>query len=352
MLMTDAQKWLILAGILITGWLLYLLAPVLTPFLIAAALAYLGDPIADRLQKLKLSRTLAVIAVFTVMISVGLILVLVLLPVVQEQLLMLFRRVPRLISWVQEELLPRLSSSLGVDVKSINLDAVRDVFKENWRDLGNIAGLILGKVTASGQWFLLWLTYLLLIPVVTFYLLRDWDGLVENMRALIPRQYENTVVKLAVECDRVLSQFLRGQLLVMLALAIIYALGLWIAGVEFALLIGLVAGLVSFVPYLGTIVGIGVAGTVAFVQFHDFLHLVYVAIVFGIGQTLEGAVLSPWLVGERIGLHPVAVIFAILAGGQLFGFFGVLLALPAAAVVTVLLRFVHEQYKDSGFYTP
>ena len=352
MLMTDAQKWLILAGLLVTGWLLYLLAPVLTPFLVAATLAYLGDPIADRLEKLKLSRTLAVIIVFAVMISAGLILLLVLLPVLQEQLLTLFRRIPQLINWIQLELLPKLSSNLGIDVNSVNLDAVRDVFKENWRDLGNIAGLVLGKVTASGQWFLIWLTYLLLIPVVTFYMLRDWDGLVENMTALIPRQYESTVVKLASECDRVLSQFLRGQLLVMLVLGVIYALGLWITGIEFALLIGLGAGLVSFVPYLGAIVGVGVAGTVAFVQFHDALHLIYVAIVFGVGQTIEGMVLSPWLVGERIGLHPVAVIFAVLAGGQLFGFFGVLLALPVAAVVTVLLRFIHEQYKDSNFYTP
>ena len=350
--MTGAQKWFYLAGFVVSGWLLYLLAPVLTPFLVAAALAYLGDPLADRLQQFRLSRTLAVIVVFAVMIAAGLILLLVLLPVAQEQLSTLFHRIPQIINWIQETLLPYLSSNLGIDAGSINLDAVRDVFRENWRDLGNIAGLVLGKVSASGQWLLTWVTYVLLIPVVTFYLLRDWDGLVADLRTLIPRHYEHTVVKLAVDCDRVLSQFLRGQLLVMLSLAIIYTLGLWIAGVEFALLIGLGAGLVSFVPYLGAIVGIGVAGTVAFVQYQDVLHLIYVAIVFGIGQTIEGMVLSPWLVGERIGLHPVAVIFAVLAGGQLFGFFGVLLALPVAAVITVLLRFFHAKYKDSDFYTP
>ena len=352
MSMTDTQKWLWLAGLLITGWLIYLLAPILTPFLVAAILAYLGDPMADRLQRLKLSRTLAVIVVFAVMISAGLVLLLVLLPILQEQLLTLFRRIPQLINWIQGTLLPLLSERLGIEMQNINLDAVRDIFKDNWRDLGNIAGLILGKVGASGQWLLAWLTYVLLIPVVTFYLLRDWDALVESLRILVPRQYEKAVVKLIGDCDRVLSEFLRGQLLVMLALAVIYASGLWIAGVEFALLIGFGAGLISFVPYLGSIVGIAIAGAVAFVQYQDFLHLVYVAIVFGVGQTLEGAVLSPWLVGERIGMHPVAVIFAVLAGGQLFGFFGVLLALPVAAVVTVLLRFVHDQYKDSDFYTP
>ena len=264
----------------------------------------------------------------------------------------LIRRIPQLINWIQETVLPFLSTRLGMDIQTIKLDAVHDIFKDNWRDLGNIAGLVLGKVSASGQWLLGWLTYLLLIPVVTFYLLRDWDEMVENLRVLLPRKYERTVVQLIGDCDGVLSEFMRGQLLVMLALALIYALGLWVAGVEFALLIGFGAGLISFVPYLGAIVGISVAGVVAFVQFQDMLHLVYVAIVFGIGQTLEGAVLSPWLVGERIGMHPVAVIFAVLAGGQLFGFFGVLLALPVAAVVTVLLRFAHSRYKDSDFYTP
>jgi predicted PurR-regulated permease PerM len=129
-------------------------------------------------------------------------------------------------------------------------------------------------------------------------------------------------------------------------------MGLWLAGVEFALLIGMLAGLVSFVPYLGSIVGVLLAGTVAFIQHQDILHLIYVAVVFGVGQALEGMVLSPWLVGERIGLHPVAVIFAVLAGGQLFGFFGILIALPAAAMITVLLRYAHGRYKQSGFYTP
>jgi predicted PurR-regulated permease PerM len=150
----------------------------------------------------------------------------------------------------------------------------------------------------------------------------------------------------------VLSEFLRGQLTVMLALGVIYTVGLWIIGLEFALLIGMLAGLVSFVPYLGAILGIGVAGAVAVFQFHDFLHVAWVALVFGVGQAIEGMLLSPTLVGERIGLHPVAVIFAVMAGGQLFGFFGILLALPAAAVVTVLLRFAHGRYLQSELYAP
>ena len=222
----------------------------------------------------------------------------------------------------------------------------------NWQDIGNLLGLLLGKVTHSGQLIFAWLAYLVLVPVVTFYLLRDWDIMVENVQELIPRNYEPIISKLTKECDSVLAEFLRGQLLLMIALGVMYSIGLWITGLEFALLVGMMAGLVSFVPYLGAIVGIGVAGVLAFMQFYDLIHLVYVAIVFGVGQAVEGMLLSPILVGDRIGLHPVAVIFAVLAGGQLFGFFGILLALPVAAIIVVLLRHARQQYIESSFYTP
>ena len=170
------------------------------------------------------------------------------------------------------------------------------------------------------------------------------------MHALLPRSIAPQVARLADECDTVLATFLRGQLLVMLCLGIVYATGLWIAGIEFALLIGLLAGLVSFVPYLGLLVGILVAGIVGIVQFHDASVLLSVALVFALGQLLEGFVLTPWLVGDRIGLHPVAVMFAVMAGGQLFGFFGILLALPVAAMILVLLRNLHHYYVSSELY--
>jgi len=348
--MTDSQKWLVLTGVFLCGWLVYLLAPVITPFLIAAILAYLGDPLADVLEA-KLSRTTAVILVFAVMLAVFLAMLLIFVPLLQEQVLTLVRRLPDLIVWIQESLLPRLSARLGIDINSVDLETVRTTLMENWRDLGNIAGLLFVHISDSGQAIITWLAYLVLIPVVTFYLLRDWDHLLQNLHSVIPRKYETTVVILVKDCDRILSEFLRGQLLVMLALALIYATGLWLAGIEFALLIGMVAGLVSFVPYLGTIIGVGVAGTVAGIQYQDIIHPLYVVLVFGTGQIIEGMWLSPWLVGERIGLHPVAVIFAVLAGGQLFGFVGVLLALPVAAICVVLLRYMFEQYKGSGLYS-
>ena len=204
----------------------------------------------------------------------------------------------------------------------------------------------------SGQVLLGWLTYLLLIPVVTFYLLRDWDILVASVRDLLPQRAAPTITKLAGEIDAVLAEFLRGQLTVMLALALIYTVGLWMVGLDLAFVIGMLAGLVSFVPYMGVVVGLSSAVIAAFLQFQDVVHLAGVAAVFGVGQVLEGMVLSPMLVGDRIGLHPVAVIFAVMAGGQLFGFFGVLVALPVAAAVVVVLRHSRDEYLKSAFYGP
>jgi predicted PurR-regulated permease PerM len=189
-----------------------------------------------------------------------------------------------------------------------------------------------------------------LIPVVGFYMLLDWDRMLANLREMLPRRWEPDAVRLSRRCDEVLSAFLRGQLLVMLSLGVIYALGLTLVGVRFGLLIGMVAGLASIVPFLGFIVGISVALLVAFFQTDGWLMLIGVVAVFAIGQVLESVLLQPKLLGDRIGLHPVSVIFAVLAGGNLFGFTGVLLALPAAAVIMVLLRELHERYKRSSLY--
>jgi len=183
-----------------------------------------------------------------------------------------------------------------------------------------------------------------------FYMLRDWDSFVTGIRDLLPRHIEPTVSTLARESDEVLGAFLRGQLTVMLFLGILYSIGLKLAGLEWSLAIGMLAGLVSFVPYLGVIFGLLTASIAVLIQNQDVLQLVWVLLIFGVGQMLEGMILTPWLVGDRIGLHPVAVIFAVLAGGQLFGFMGILLALPVASVLAVLLRHLRARYRESGFY--
>jgi len=349
-MMTDTNKWYWLLLILASGFLVYLLAPVLTPFMVAAIFAYVGDPLVDRLEARKLPRSLAVIVVFICLTVLAVIALLVLIPLLERQLVSLGNKIPGYIETIQNQFLPWLNSRFDLELQ-IDTDTIKSSLQAHWKEAGGIAKNMIAYVTHSGAVLAGWLANLLLIPVVAFYLLRDWDILVARIHELVPRKNEPVVTRLAKSSDEVLGAFLRGQLLVMLALSVIYSTGLWIVGLDFALLIGMLAGLVSFVPYLGFIVGIVVAGIAAVLQYHDILHLVYVAIVFGIGQALEGMLLTPWLVGDRIGLHPVAVIFAVMAGGQLFGFLGILLALPVAAVIAVILRYMHERYKDSSLYS-
>jgi predicted PurR-regulated permease PerM len=348
--MTDTHKWQLLALAALLSALVYLLAPVLTPFAVAALLAYLGDPLVDRLERRRLSRTLAVTVVFGLMTLALVIALLLLIPMLERQILRFIEQLPRYVAWLQDNLLPWLEQQFGVDIERFEPANLVAMLRQHWAQAGGIAAAVLGGVSKSGMAIMLWITNLLLIPVVTFYLLRDWDVMVERIRILLPRAVEPTISRLARQSDEVLGGFLRGQLSVMLALGAIYTIGLSLVGIDLALLIGMLAGLVSFIPYLGAIVGIGAGIIAALVQHGDLWHVALVVGVFAIGQTIESFALTPWLVGDRIGLHPVAVIFAILAGGQLFGFLGVLLALPVAAVVMVLLRYAHERYTASTLY--
>lgn len=349
-MLSNSSKWLIFAGTVTTGFLVYLLAPVITPFMVGALLAYLGDPLVDRLEARKLSRTLSVIIVFIIIFLVVLLIPVVLVPLVEHQISALVTNFPKYMDWVQQNVVPFISQLINVDPTTFNTETLKQSIVNSWREVGGFAGNLVSGITKSSMVLVAWLANLVLVPVVTFYLLRDWDVLIEKIHHLLPRKSEPTIVRLSKECDEVLGQFLRGQVTVMVALGIVYSVGLWIVGLDLALLVGMIAGLVSFVPYLGFIVGIVLAGIAAIMQFGDVTYLFYVAIVFGIGQALEGMLLTPLLVGDKIGLHPVAVIFAVMAGGQLFGFVGVLLALPVAAVIVVLLRHVHELYRTSEIY--
>lgn len=348
--MSPAQRYALLAtaaAALVA--LIWLLAPILTPFVLGAGLAYLGDPLVDRLQKLGLSRTGGVAVVFVVIFSVILLIAILLLPMLYEQVITFLHRIPEWLRWIQDEGLPKLGLSLPEGTR-LDAEGLKQVITEHWSKAGGVAAALWARASASGAALLLAVTNLMLVPVVTFYLLRDWDDLVARIRDLIPRRALPKITQLARESDEVLAGFIRGQLLVMAGLALIYTIGLWIVGVDLALLIGLGAGVVSFVPYLGFIVGILAASVAVIVQTQQLLPLVWIAIVFGIGQLMESMLLTPWLVGQKIGLHPVAVIFAILAGGQLFGFIGVLLALPASAVLAVLVRHVLQRWLQSDAY--
>lgn len=348
--MSDAAKWQLLVLSVLLGGVVYLLAPVLTPFAIAALFAYLCDPLVDRLERLGLSRSLAVSMVFVLFILFWLLVLLILAPMLERQMGRLVEQLPSWIGYLQEAILPRLEQYTGFGLQRLDPGALLEVLRQHWQQAGGLAQSVLGGLSRSGMALLVWVANLLLLPVLVFYLLRDWDLLVERVRELLPRAIEPTVSRLARQSDEVLGAFLRGQLSVMLALGAIYAAGLMLVGIDLGLLIGLLAGLVSFIPYLGAIVGVGAGVVAALVQHGDLLHVVLVLAVFGVGQLIESFLLTPWLVGDRIGLHPVAVIFAIMAGGQLFGFFGVLLALPAAAVAMVLLRYAHERYTASQLY--
>ena len=345
---SQTRLWLILGAAVSGG--VYLLAPVLTPFLFSALLAYLGDPLIDRLEARKISRSRAVTLVFSAIILGLLLLLLLLIPLSAHEFRGLMRRFPSYIDWLQTNIVPWLHDRLGADPELFNLASLRTQLLNYAQDIGDLAGGLFESIRDSSTIIFSWIADLLLVPVVTFYLLRDWDLLVAWVRALLPRRIEPTVSKLARESDAVIGAFLRGQFIVMAALGIISSLGLAIIGLDFSLLIGLVAGLVSFVPYLGLIIGILIASIVAILQFHSLMSVIPVLIVFGIGQMISDLALTPALIGDRIGLHPVAVLFAVLAGGHLFGFFGVLLALPVAAIIAVLLRHAQDKYLQSAFY--
>ena len=341
-------QWLIL--LLVLGGIVYLLSPVLMPFVAAALFAYLADPIVDRLERW-MGRGLAVSLVFLVMTIVVIGFVLVLVPFIERQISSFLTQLPVWVDWFQTRATPWLEARFGISPDILDTQKLIGALQANWKEAGGFAAAVLARVSKSGLAVVGWALNLVMIPVVAFYLLRDWDVLVERIHAMIPRSVEPVVSQLARESDDVLGAFLRGQLSVMIALGVFYGVGLWMVGVSVGPLIGMIAGLISFVPYLGAITGVLMGVIAALVQYQDWAHVTLVLGVFVIGQTLEGYVLVPKLVGDKIGLHPVAVIFAVLAGGELFGFIGVLLALPVASVVMVVLRYLYKRYTHSELYT-
>jgi len=349
-MVVDSNRWYFLAVFLLLGFFIYLLSPILTPFAVSALIAYLFDPFADKLESWKLSRTLSVVVVFLVMILLTFVILLLLIPALEQQISNLITNLPRYFIWLSEHITPWIKEKFGIQTDFFNFSEVTTLLKAHWNEAGGIAKNLIASLSKSSLVLVNWMMNIVLIPVITFYLLRDWDILTARVGELIPRPVYPTINKLVTESNSVLSAFLRGQFSVMLVLGLIYTVGLMIVGLDLSLLIGMGAGIVSFIPYLGAITGMVVGVITAIVQFGDPTYVVYVLIVFGIGQLLEGMVLTPLMVGDRIGLHPVAVIFSVLAGGQLFGFVGILLGLPIAAVVMVLLRFAHHNYIKSKMY--
>ncbi len=348
--MLQSTRWFWLTVLTITLFFLYLLTPILLPFVSAALLAYLGDPLVDRLEKKKLSRTLSVVIVFVLFFIIIAPLFLFLIPLLQDQISTLVYKLPDYINWTVVNIQPILQDTFNIILPPLDVDQLKKTVAEEWTNAGGFFKGLLRTVSHSGLVVAGWLANIFLIPVITFYLMRDWDHLIQYIYDLLPRSIVKEVSLMAKESDDVLGAFLRGQMLVMLALGVIYSIGLKFVGLEFSLLIGLFAGLLSFIPYMGLVVGVLIASVAILYQTHDAINLLWVLLVFVVAQMIEGMFLTPILVGDRIGLHPVAVIFAVLAGGQLFGFFGILLALPVFAVLAVFLRHARERYKSSKIY--
>ena len=340
--------WIIGAAIVVIACLEWL-GPVLTPFLVGTILAYLGTPIVDRAKARGVPRTLATTAVVLLfgLILAGLFFVLV--PLIQAEFSLASRRVPDLLALLSQNVVPWLDEHFGIR-PTFDMPAIRDFLAQNADTAQEFSLRVLAGVKTGGLILVSVLINLALIPVVMFYVLRDWNMLLLRLDELLPRAWRAKAKTIARDIDAVLAEFLRGQVLVMVVLACYYAISLKIAGLDRAFSIGILTGLLVFIPYVGFGLGLVLGVVAAALQWHGLPGFLAVLAVYGVGQLLENYVLIPWLIGDRIGLHPLAVIFALLAFGQLFGFAGILLALPVSAALLVGLRHLRKAYVVSPIY--
>ncbi len=337
--------------------ILYLLGPILLPFVAGMALAYALDPLADRLERLGLGRMAATIVILLLFALVFAMVVIAIVPVLVQQIGQFAQNVPEYSSRLRD-----LVQDAGAGIlQSVWLNELLGLSGENggaggaFNELASQAagwlGQVLQSVVSGGLAVANLIALLVVTPVVAFYLLYDWDRMVDRVDAWVPRDHVETVRMLARQIDDALAGFVRGQGLLCIFLSVFYAAGLTLIGLNFGLLIGIGAGLISFIPYVGSILGFFVGVSVALVQFWpDWIWVVAVAAVFMAGNFIEGNLLQPKLLGDRVGLHPVWLIFAIFAFGYLFGFVGILLAVPLAAAIGVLARFAIRQYLESAYY--
>jgi predicted PurR-regulated permease PerM len=346
-----AMTWGLIAAVSVLA--LWLLGPVLTPFVVAAVMAYALTPVVnwlDDLGKGRLPRVVAVLLVEFAFIVAGLSLLLMVVPILTKEIPLMREQIPVLLDQLNAWLSPLLAQ-LGFKV-TLDLAGIKAFLLEHLNaNMETALGPILSSLKLGGSVALAIVGNAVLIPVALFYLLMDWSSFVARIEALVPTRLRPGYDSFTREADQVLGQYLRGQLLVMLVLAVFYSAGLAMFGLDLALPIGIFTGLAVFVPYLGFGLGLVLAILAGLLQFASAKALVMVAVVYGLGQVVESFYLTPRLVGERIGLHPLTVIFALLAFGQLFGFVGVLVALPASAVLLVAVRRLQASYFSSKLYT-
>ena len=344
----QTALWTVVAALL--AWALVALGPILTPFVAAAILAYVLAPGVRWLQARGIPRLPAALLVIVFALLALLAILLILVPITQQEVVLIRRQFPALAASISERLLPWLNQTFGFALK-FDAASVREWLSGQLADSGeDWAAALLGYARSGWAAALQVIGTLFLVPVVLFYLLTDWPDLVARARGLIPPRWVQPLDELFDETDTLLGQYLRGQLLVMLSLAVWFSIALLVAGFEMWLPIGVLSGLLIFIPYIGFAAGFAFALVAGMLQLGPLAGAVWVAAIYGIAQVVESTWLTPRLVGERIGLHPVAVIFALLAFGSLFGFVGVLLALPLAAITAVGLRRLLAAWQASEFY--
>lgn len=333
----------------LTALALWLLGPVLSPFVVALVLGYALHPLVDRLARRRVPRALAALLVEVLALLTVLAVLLLIVPILVRELPALRDQIPVLLTRLDAWLTPlfaRFGIAIDLDVASIKAFVLTHLSDntEGW------IKTVMSSLRIGGSFVLGFVGTAILLPVVLFYVLMDWHGIVARASSLVPPRYRTEVEGFMTECDHMLGQYLRGQLLVMGILAVYYSVGLALFGFDLAVPVGVFTGLAGFIPYIGFGLGCALALLAALLEFGGLYGIVAVAIVYGIGQVIESFYLTPRLVGERIGLHPITVIFALLAFGQLFGFIGVLVALPVSAVGAVAVQRLRKLYLGSPLY--
>ncbi|WP_022706714.1 AI-2E family transporter [Paracoccus sp. PARArs4] len=336
--------WGLAAAILLIS--MWLLGQAILPFMIGAGVAYLLDPVADRLERMGLSRTMSVVVITFVVVLVAVALILLILPLLIRQATALIQTAPEMLGQGRAFVESRFPGMIPTDA------GLQETLTELQAALGEQAGNVASKVLGSVRGILGTISILVIVPVVSFYLLLDWDRMVARIDELLPREHAGTIRRLASEIDDALSGFLRGQATVILILGTWYALALMFVGLPFGFFIGIMAAVLSFIPYVGVLIGgVTAIGVALFSFWGDPLWIGAVVAIFAVGQVVEGNYLQPKIVGSHVGLHPVWLLLALSVFGSLFGFVGLVMAVPMAAAVGVLARFAIERYRASALYT-
>ncbi|MDX1921814.1 MAG: AI-2E family transporter [Alphaproteobacteria bacterium] len=348
---TDYQVRFWLLAILGFCAIVWVLSGVLTPFVLALAIAYFLNPLVSGLCKIGAPRWLGAIIVLLIFLAIITTATIFLAPLIRAQVVELVNSLPSYIDTLQRELWPRIKDVLE-HLPAVDTGKLQDTFSQYTTDVVNFVGRMVGNVVTSSMALLDILALIVLTPVIAFYLMRDWQGMLSKVNSYLPVRHAPAIRQELHNIDMMIAGFIRGQALVSLALASFYSITLSLAGLKYGMVIGLISGLLSFIPIVGTLIGIITSLIMAFIQFDNMNSILMVGAIFAIAQILDGYFLTPKLVGDRVGLHPVWIIFAVLAGGKLFGAIGIIIAVPLAGTVAILIRLGLRQYRRSKYFSP